>query len=267
MHTGRLIFSQVMDYLPMHTFRQCVNRYQGNRKTKKILVPRSVPLYGFCSAHIQRKSARYRSLPKSPTQKIIPHGHPWWDSPQHSCQCQQKPRLANLCRPGTVTDRNSSRSLHQRGSWPRSRQYSLCTRRINYRFVFVSVPVGHFSTNKSSSQIAHTARSTRQHTNIYSHNRWQSARRQCSRYSHSRTRSFLHNGQRVCRFQAPLYNAQHGAFFLIRAKSNSLYKRRYSYKTDTSGDVICDQTIVLTGLKTSVDYPQALRRVKYHQNS
>ncbi|MGM0682570.1 MAG: DUF4372 domain-containing protein, partial [Thermodesulfobacteriota bacterium] len=34
MHTGRLIFSQVMDYLPKHIFRQCVNRYQGNRKVK-----------------------------------------------------------------------------------------------------------------------------------------------------------------------------------------------------------------------------------------
>jgi hypothetical protein len=55
-----------------------------------------------------------------------------------------------------------------------------------------------------------------------------------------------------------------GAFFLIRAKSNTLYKRRYSHKIDTSGGVICDQTIVLTGLKTSIDYPQALRRVKFH---
>ena len=58
-----------------------------------------------------------------------------------------------------------------------------------------------------------------------------------------------------------------GAFFLIRAKSNTLYKRRYSHKADTSGGVICDQTIVLTGLKTSVDYPQALRRVKFHDTT
>ena len=35
MHTGKLIFSQVLDYLPKHTFRQCVDRYQGNRKIKK----------------------------------------------------------------------------------------------------------------------------------------------------------------------------------------------------------------------------------------
>jgi hypothetical protein len=62
-----------------------------------------------------------------------------------------------------------------------------------------------------------------------------------------------------------LYTMQsNGAFFLIRAKSNTLYKRRYSHKTDTSTGVLCDQTIVLTGLKTSVDYPHALRRVKYH---
>ena len=55
-----------------------------------------------------------------------------------------------------------------------------------------------------------------------------------------------------------------GAFFLIRAKSNTKFKRRYSHKTDASGGVICDQSITLTGVNSSVDYPQALRRVKYH---
>jgi len=34
MHTGKLIFSQVMDHLPMHTFRRCVHRYQGTHKVK-----------------------------------------------------------------------------------------------------------------------------------------------------------------------------------------------------------------------------------------
>jgi hypothetical protein len=58
-----------------------------------------------------------------------------------------------------------------------------------------------------------------------------------------------------------------GAFFLIRAKSNTKFKRRYSHKTDTSGGVICDQTIVLTGVNSSMDYPQTLRRVKYHDSA
>ena len=31
MHSGRFVFSQVMEHLPMKTFRRCVWRYQGNR--------------------------------------------------------------------------------------------------------------------------------------------------------------------------------------------------------------------------------------------
>ncbi len=34
MNTGRTIFSQIMDYFPLHEFRKCVKRYQGNYKVK-----------------------------------------------------------------------------------------------------------------------------------------------------------------------------------------------------------------------------------------
>ena len=34
MYTGRLVFSQLMDFLPKHQFRRCVNRYNGNRYMK-----------------------------------------------------------------------------------------------------------------------------------------------------------------------------------------------------------------------------------------
>ena len=34
MHVGRLVFSQVMDHLPMQTFRRCVARHDGNRYKK-----------------------------------------------------------------------------------------------------------------------------------------------------------------------------------------------------------------------------------------
>ena len=55
-----------------------------------------------------------------------------------------------------------------------------------------------------------------------------------------------------------------GSFFVIRAKSNTKYRRRYSHPVDKSGGVRCDQTIVLTGTKSAHAYPQPLRRVKYH---
>jgi len=34
MNSGRTIFSQLMDFVPMHEFRQCVKRYNGNYKIK-----------------------------------------------------------------------------------------------------------------------------------------------------------------------------------------------------------------------------------------
>lgn len=34
MYTGKLVFSQVMDLMPVRTFRQCVERYQGDFKVK-----------------------------------------------------------------------------------------------------------------------------------------------------------------------------------------------------------------------------------------
>ena len=54
-----------------------------------------------------------------------------------------------------------------------------------------------------------------------------------------------------------------GAFFVIRAKSNTKFRRRYSRDADKSAGVLCDQTVVLTGTTSKNDYPQPLRRVKY----
>ena len=34
MYTGKLVFAQALDFLPLHTFRRCVQRYNGNRYIK-----------------------------------------------------------------------------------------------------------------------------------------------------------------------------------------------------------------------------------------
>jgi len=45
-----------------------------------------------------------------------------------------------------------------------------------------------------------------------------------------------------------------GRFFVIRAKSNTKYRRRYSHPGDESGGVRCE----LSGVKSVRDYPQPL---------
>ena len=34
MYEGKLVFAQLMDHLPLHTFRRIVKRYDGERKVK-----------------------------------------------------------------------------------------------------------------------------------------------------------------------------------------------------------------------------------------
>ena len=53
------------------------------------------------------------------------------------------------------------------------------------------------------------------------------------------------------------------AFFIIRSKTNTKFRRLYSHKIDKATGLRCDQLIVLTGTKTKKQYPEKLRRVKF----
>ena len=59
-----------------------------------------------------------------------------------------------------------------------------------------------------------------------------------------------------------LHQAQ--AFFVTRGKSNLLFHRVYSRAVDKATGLRCDQTISLTAPKACKDYPQHLRRIKFY---
>ncbi len=54
------------------------------------------------------------------------------------------------------------------------------------------------------------------------------------------------------------------AFFLIRAKFDLQCRRIYSHPVDRSTSLISNQTIIITGFDQRKDYPEKLRRIKYH---
>jgi hypothetical protein len=58
---------------------------------------------------------------------------------------------------------------------------------------------------------------------------------------------------------------QAGAFFVTRAKSNLDFRRVYSAPCDRTTGVICDQTIALNGYKSSRLYPSHLRRIRFRE--
>jgi transposase len=62
---------------------------------------------------------------------------------------------------------------------------------------------------------------------------------------------------RLFRFQTSM------AFFITRAKRKMNFRTQKSRPVDKTTGLRCDQTIVLTGVDTAVEYPQPLRRIKY----
>jgi hypothetical protein len=54
------------------------------------------------------------------------------------------------------------------------------------------------------------------------------------------------------------------AFFVVRTKENILLQRRYSRPADRSTGILSDHTVILTAINSAKAYPDALRRVNYH---
>lgn len=264
MYTGRLIFSQVMDYLPKHIFRQCVNRYHGNRKIKNFTCLDQF----LCMAFAQltyRESLRDIEV----------------------CLRAQHNKLYHMGIRGGIA-RNTLANANQNRDW---RIYADLAQSLitTARDLYINEDLGLDLNNTVYALDASTIdlclsvfpwatfRQTKAAVKLHT---LLDLRGNIPTFIHI-TDGKVHDVN-VLDILIPepgafyimdrgyvdfkrLYTMHNmGAFFLIRAKSNTLYKRRYSHKADTSGGVICDQAVVLTGQKTSVDYPQALRRVKYH---
>jgi transposase len=56
------------------------------------------------------------------------------------------------------------------------------------------------------------------------------------------------------------------SFFVIRAKTNLQFKRQYSARVDKRTGVQCDQTGELKGFYSAKDYPEKIRRIKFHDD-
>ena len=57
-----------------------------------------------------------------------------------------------------------------------------------------------------------------------------------------------------------------GAYFVTRAKDNTLLARRYSSKAGKTNGILCDQIVFLTGKGTKEKYPGTFRRIKYRDD-
>ena len=264
MFTGKLVFAQLMDFLPLHTFRRCVQRYPSPRVTKTFS-----PLDQFlCMAFAQltfRESLRDIEVCLRSHEAKLYHlgirGHVARSTLAYANENRDWRVYCDFAQALIIT----ARKLYVHDDFGvdlDNTVYALDTTTIDLSLsVF---PWAHFRKTKAAVKM-HTQMDLRGNIPSFIHisngkmhevNVLDLITPEPGSFT-IMDRGFLDFGR--------LYRlTQAAAFFVIRPKSNTLFKRVYSRPVDKTTGLRCDQTVRLAGVKTPDDYPQYLRYVVFY---
>ena len=264
MYTGKLVFSQVIDHLPLHTLQRCVKRYQGHYK----VISFSCLDQYLCMAFAQ---LTYRESLRD----------------IEACLRAQETKLYHMGIRGkvsrsTLADANQMRDWRIYADFAHSLIHIARKLYINEEFgvelnqtvyaldattidLCLSVfPWAHFRQTKAAIKL-HTLLDLRGNIPTFIH------------ISDGKLHdinvldvllpepgAFYIMDRGYLDFDRLYTLTVAAAFFVIRAKSNLQCRRLYSHPVDKATGLRYDQTIVLTGFYAAKDYPMKLRRIKYH---
>ena len=264
MFLGKLVFSQVMDHLPLHTFRRCVARYQGERYVKRFRCFDQYLVMAFAQLTYRESLRDIEACLQAHRSKLYHMGIRCPSVARNTLAKANERRdwriyadfaqaLIRIARPLYAED--------DLGLELDNTVYALDASTID---LCLSVfPWALFRSTKSAVKL-HTLLDLRGNIPSFIHvsdgklhdvNVLDILVPEAGAF-YIMDRGYL-DFERLFTLQIA------GAFFIIRAKSNTKYQRRYSRPVDKTTGVRCDQTVVLTGVTTAKDYPQPLRRIRY----
>jgi len=262
-YTGRLIFSQVLDHLPSHTFRRCVTRYNGNHHVKKFSCIDQFRCMAFAQLTYRESLRDIEACLRAQKSKLYHMGIQARVSRSTLAEANEKrdwriyadfsQSLIQIARK-LYTDEDFGVDLD-------NTVYALDASTID---LCLSVfPWAHFRTAKAAVKL-HTLLDLRGNIPSFIH------------ISDGKLHevnvldllipepgSFYIMDRGYLDYKRLYRLAQASAFFVIRAKSNLKYRRLYSTAVDKSIGLKHDQIGVLTGIYTSQHYPDKLRKIKY----
>ena len=263
MYQGKLVFAQMMQHLPLSTFRRCVTRYQGERKVKSF------------SCLDQFLSMAFAQLTFRESLRDI-----------EACLRAHQSKLYHLGIRSAVA-RNTLANANAVRDWRIYADFAQCLIGIA-RPLYVDEP---FGVDLKDTVYALDATTIDLCLSVFPWAHFQSTKAAIRLHTlldlHGNIPTFIHisDGKlhevtlldklvpepgafyvmdrgfldfaRLYRFHLA------GSFFVIRAKSNTKAQRRYSRPVDQSTGLRCDQTIGLTGQFSSRDYQAPLRRIRF----
>ncbi|OPY13057.1 MAG: Transposase DDE domain protein [Syntrophus sp. PtaB.Bin001] len=264
MYTGSLVFTQVMDFMPLKTFKRCVENYNGNFSVKHFTCLDQFRIMAFAQLTYRESLRDIEACLRAQSNKLYHMG------------IRSKVSRSTLAEANEMRDWRIyadfahhligiAKKLYQQeplATELKETVYALDATTID---LCLSIfPWAHFRKTKGAVRL-HTLLDLRGNipTFIY--------------ISDGKLHEF--NALDLIPLEAgAFYIMDRGfldfsrlhtislasAFFVIRGKSNLKCRRLYSHTVDKATGVVCDQTILLTVPKSAGDYPDKLRRVKYH---
>jgi hypothetical protein len=264
MYSGKLVFAQAMDHLPLHTFRRCVQRYDGNRHIKRFTCQDQYRCMAFAQLTYRESLRDIEACLNAQSNKLYHMGIRAKIARSTLAEANEK-RDWRIYADFAQALIQTARRLYADEAFGLeldSTVYALDATTVD---LCLSVfPWAHFRQTKAAVKL-HTLLDLRGNIPSFIH------------ISNGKLHdvnvldillpeagAFYVMDRGYLDFERLYQLNVAAAFFVIRAKSNLRFRRIYSRPVDKSTGVQCDQTIALTGFYAAQRYPDTLRRIKYY---
>ena len=263
MYTGKTVFAQLLDHLPLHQFRRCIKRYKGNYKVQSFTCLDHY-LCLFFAQLTYRESLRDIATCLLGMQNKLYHMGIRGKISRSTLAYANEKRDWRIYQDFAHILIHHARELYSKDAFGVSLQetvYALDSTTID--LCLALFPWAKFRTRKGAVKM-HTLMDLR--GNIPSFVAITNGKVNDVNILDMliiEPGSFYIMDRGYTDFDRLYHIHQAQGFFVIRGKSNLSFHRQYSRPVDKTSGFRCDQTIKLIGPSSSVYYPEQLRRIRY----
>ncbi len=264
MHVGKLVFAQVMDHLPRHTFRRCVARYGGDYKATRFTCFDQYLCMAFAQLTYRESLRDIEACLRAQRRKLYHMGvrAPVSRSTLADANERRDWRIYADFAQALIAIARRLYAEDDFGVALQETVYALDSTTID---LCLSVfPWARFQKTKSAVKL-HTLLDLRGPIPSFIHiTDGKGSDYQALDVLVPEPGAFYIMDRGYIDFGRLNRLHRTGAFFVIRGRANTRFRRLYSRPVDKSSGLVCDQTIMLDGQNSGVTYPDKLRRVRYY---
>jgi len=263
MYTGKTVFSQLMDFLPMYEFRKCVDRYGGNYHTSSFSCMDQYLCMAFAQLTYRESLRDIEACLRSRKEKLYHLGIRGRVSRSTLAEANEKRDwriYADFCQI-MISQARSLYADEDFGIELKETAYALDSTTID--LCLSLFPWASFRKHKAA---------VKMHTLLDLRGNIPSFIEITEGALHDvnildilvpEPGSFYIMDRGYLDFERLYVFTQLLAFFVTRAKKNTKVRRMYSHSVDRTDGLRYDQTVMLVTPKSLAGYPEKLRRVKY----